>query len=414
LWSFVGEENCWIAELGPNLLGELARIFFLFFPELTRAGKMTLDPGNGEVGKEALEESVEAGDREEVEKSGDTKVVDGVDAEKLKIVDPRNGEVSEVLEVGSQEVEENKNGDRNVVEGVSAVQVTAVATVAAETLASSSPYVKPPWSAVPGHFFFLEVLKDGSIVENLEVSSKGAYMFGRSDRCDFVLEHPTISRYHAVLQYNGKGEAFVYDLGSTHGTFINKRQVKAKKYAPLPVGGIIRFGHSTRLYVLQGPSELMPEEGVSRLERLALKEAEAAQQMAIRQASLLHAKKEAAAMEGVSWGMQEDAIVDDEEENFDELTWETYKGPLTEKQQKMIEKVHKRHEKMANLKKENDAIQAKEIGQGGLTQGQQTQMARNEQRIEQVEHTKISSSPLLFPSIFRCRAFVCFSMGRPQ
>jgi hypothetical protein len=69
---------------------------------------------------------------------------------------------------------------------------------------------------------------------------------------------------------------------------------------------------------------------------------------------------------------------------------------------------------MANLKKENDAIQAKEIGQGGLTQGQQTQMARNEQRIEQVEHTKISSSPLLFPSIFRCRAFVCFSMGRPQ
>jgi hypothetical protein len=102
------------------------------------------------------------------------------------------------------------------------------------------------------------------------------------------------------------------------------------------------------------------------------------------------------------------------QENFDELTWETYKGPLTEKQQKMIEKVHKRHEKMANLKKENDAIQAKEIGQGGLTQGQQTQMARNEQRIEQVEHTKISSSPLLFPSIIRCRAFVCFSMGRPQ
>lgn len=39
---------------------------------------------------------------------------------------------------------------------------------------------------------------------------------------------------------------------------------------------------------------------------------------------------------------------------------------------------------MANLKKENDAIKAKETGQGGLTQGQQTQMARNEQRLEQV------------------------------
>jgi hypothetical protein len=31
-WSFVGEENCWIAELGPNLLGEPARIFSCFSP----------------------------------------------------------------------------------------------------------------------------------------------------------------------------------------------------------------------------------------------------------------------------------------------------------------------------------------------------------------------------------------------
>lgn len=28
---------------------------------------------------------------------------------------------------------------------------------------------------------------------------KGAYMFGRLDLCDFVLEHPTISRFHAGM-----------------------------------------------------------------------------------------------------------------------------------------------------------------------------------------------------------------------
>ena len=28
---------------------------------------------------------------------------------------------------------------------------------------------------------------------------KGAYMFGRVDICDFVLEHPTISRFHAGI-----------------------------------------------------------------------------------------------------------------------------------------------------------------------------------------------------------------------
>jgi hypothetical protein len=36
------------------------------------------------------------------------------------------------------------------------------------------------------------------------------------------------------------------------------------------------------------------------------------------------------------------------------------------------------------MKKEIDAIRVKDISQGGLTQGQQTQIARNEQRMSQV------------------------------
>ncbi|MQL87125.1 hypothetical protein Taro_019660, partial [Colocasia esculenta] len=86
------------------------------------------------------------------------------------------------------------------------------------------PYEIPPWSEAPGHPFYFEVLKDGAIIEQLHVSEKGAYMFGRIDLCDFVLEHPTISRFHAVLQFRKNGEAFLYDLGSTHGTFLNKNQ----------------------------------------------------------------------------------------------------------------------------------------------------------------------------------------------
>uniref|UniRef100_A0A0A9E8K8 Uncharacterized protein n=1 Tax=Arundo donax TaxID=35708 RepID=A0A0A9E8K8_ARUDO len=41
-------------------------------------------------------------------------------------------------------------------------------------------------------------------------------------------------------------------------------------------------------------------------------------------------------------------------------------------------------EKIANMKKEIDAIRVKDISQGGLTQGQQTQIARNDQRISQI------------------------------
>jgi hypothetical protein len=40
---------------------------------------------------------------------------------------------------------------------------------------------------------------------------------------------------------------------------------------------------------------------------------------------------------------------------------------------------------IAHMKKEIEAIRAKDIAQGGLTQGQQTQIARNEQRMTQVK-----------------------------
>lgn len=57
------------------------------------------------------------------------------------------------------------------------------------------------------------------------------------------------------------------------------------------------------------------------------------------------------------------------------------------------------------MKKEIDAIRAKDIAQGGLTQGQQTQIARNEQRISQVCITTWMEYYLTFIS---CSPFVFF------
>jgi len=45
---------------------------------------------------------------------------------------------------------------------------------------------------------------------------------------------------------------------------------------------------------------------------------------------------------------------------------------------------------IGNMKKEINAIRVKDISQGGLTQGQQTQIARNEQRMAQVMLEKIN------------------------
>ncbi|GJN29019.1 hypothetical protein PR202_gb17204 [Eleusine coracana subsp. coracana] len=315
-----------------------------------------------------------------------------------------------------------------------------------------APYTIPDWSVAPDHPFFLEVLKDGVIFDNLDFiysdlalcwSKKGAYMFGRIDMCDFVLEHPTISRFHAVLQFRNDGKVFLYDLGSTHGSFINKTQIKKKLYTEIHVGDVIRFGQSSRLYIFQGPSELMPprcpgtnfsvqklhsplarfaaiSSAVRRLNRgrgevpdaadvvappagagddealevagvltvekdmQKLRDAKIHQDSLDREASLLRAKTQAALSEGISWGMAEDAIEDATEDEADEVTWQTYKGQLTERQEKTRGKILKRMEKIGNMKKEIDAIRVKDISQGGLTQGQQTQIARNEQRISQI------------------------------
>ncbi|KAL5200657.1 hypothetical protein ABZP36_021860 [Zizania latifolia] len=243
-----------------------------------------------------------------------------------------------------------------------------------------APYAIPEWSAAPGHPFFLEVLKDGTIVDKLDVSKKGAYMFGRIDLCDFVLEHPTISRFHAVLQFRNDESVFLYDLGSTHGSFINKTQIKKKIYVKIHVGDVIRFGQSSRLYIFQGPSELMPPEK----DMQKLRDARIQQDMLDREASLVRAKTQAALAEGISWGMSEDAVEESAEDETDEITWQTYKGQLTDRQEKTRSKIIKRMEKIANMKKEIDAIRVKDISQGGLTQGQQTQIARNEQRTSQI------------------------------
>ena len=52
--------------------------------------------------------------------------------------------------------------------------------------------------------YTLEVLKGGVVLEARGVAAKGHYTFGRHPGADFVLEHPTASRLHAVLQYNGE------------------------------------------------------------------------------------------------------------------------------------------------------------------------------------------------------------------
>uniref|UniRef100_A0A0R3PEG1 FHA domain-containing protein n=1 Tax=Angiostrongylus costaricensis TaxID=334426 RepID=A0A0R3PEG1_ANGCS len=154
-------------------------------------------------------------------------------------------------------------------------------------------------------------------------------VIGRLPNCDVVLDHPSISRYHCVLQYGddtmdrtGKGW-HIYDLGSTHGSKANKRKLPAKQYIRIRVGYVLQFGGSTRLLSLLGPSHdceaewnCSPNEMREKLHKKALD----AKLSALAQKEMEHEEANEAeeltgrGSEGIDWGMNygEDDVHTDE------------------------------------------------------------------------------------------------------
>lgn len=100
----------------------------------------------------------------------------------------------------------------------------------------------------------LEVIKDGVLLETIDLTTKPYYIFGRNkETCDVIFENPSVSRVHMVLQHKDTGDLFLYDLESTHGTFLNRAAIPPRKYTPLHVGDFFKVGQSAKNYILNGP-----------------------------------------------------------------------------------------------------------------------------------------------------------------
>ena len=75
-------------------------------------------------------------------------------------------------------------------------------------------------------------------------------IIGRDTNCTIVLNHPSISKQHAKIEIDVQSSfnAFLTDLNSTHGTFINDMRLSQNQSIKLKSGDVLSFGQSDIKY----------------------------------------------------------------------------------------------------------------------------------------------------------------------
>lgn len=122
------------------------------------------------------------------------------------------------------------------------------------------PQMIPSWARAPRLIEFeLVILKDGHQIDSSFVD-KAVSVIGREAGCDYVMEHPSISRRHAAIISDGVDGVYAVDLNSTYGTTVDG--VRLTEMTRLSENKTLRFGQSSRVFKLRrlanqtGQSEL--------------------------------------------------------------------------------------------------------------------------------------------------------------
>jgi len=108
--------------------------------------------------------------------------------------------------------------------------------------------------------------KGKEALDVLYLQTQSCYLFGKDRHvCDVTMDHPSISKQHAVIQFRHvqiqdaetvdglikrQTKPYVMDLESTNGTMLNGTKIDAARYIELKEKDILKFGFSTREYVL--------------------------------------------------------------------------------------------------------------------------------------------------------------------
>ena len=129
-------------------------------------------------------------------------------------------------------------------------------------------YNEPPESRLPpaSAKWRLYVFKDEKELENIQLHTRTCWLLGRERAVvDMPIEHPSCSKQHAVIQFRytekrgefgdrkGGVKPYIIDLDSANGTSLNGEKIEGRRYMELRTGDVLKFGDSTREYVLLLP-----------------------------------------------------------------------------------------------------------------------------------------------------------------
>ena len=119
-------------------------------------------------------------------------------------------------------------------------------------------YKEPAEARTPDQRWRLTVSKGNEDLPAYHIHRQSKYIFGRDkDQCDIHLHHSSTSAIHAVIQYRLRTDShgrhvypYLIDLGSSLGTFLNGRRIDADRYYKLEDNDLIRFGDSSKQFLL--------------------------------------------------------------------------------------------------------------------------------------------------------------------
>lgn len=124
-------------------------------------------------------------------------------------------------------------------------------------------YSEPQDAKKPKRRWRLYPFKGEKALPTLHIHRQSAYLMGRDRKvADIPLDHPSCSKQHAALQYRlvsyqkeggiegRRIRPYIIDLESANGTFINNVKLEPRRYHELLEKDVVRFGFSTREYVL--------------------------------------------------------------------------------------------------------------------------------------------------------------------